>query len=71
MRDQHKGQKGVLESARVPKDKLGWCCLATGKRKEMRTLTHITVPWFLDSKHNNRSNSVIMARHCYNLNSLT
>lgn len=32
-------KKGVLESMRVLKDKLGWSCLATGKRKEMMTLT--------------------------------
>lgn len=37
-------KKGVLESVREPKDKLRWSCLATGKRKEMMTLTHITAP---------------------------
>lgn len=37
-------KKGVLGSVRVPKDKLGWSRLATGKRKEMVTLTHIMAP---------------------------
>lgn len=37
-------KKGVLESVRVPKGKLGWSCFATGKRKKMVNLTHITLP---------------------------
>lgn len=62
-------QNGVLESVRVPKDKLCWSCLATGKRKDMVTLTHIIAPWYVDSKYSS-SNSGTMIRCYYIPNSL-